>query len=165
MTHEYDFVRLKSFSLARAQGRALVELHMLSQSHQSLPRLRRLRPLLGCCSNEEHVVTPDEDLSEFASHLSVDEFLCVGELEVHVGVCGDEESGVFHAPLESDGHLFPGEFGEEWFGVDWDKLWWGVEDVVVRRASVLFCSGGFERIVRKLRLFGEDWFVGGSTCL
>ena len=121
--------------------------------------------LLGCCSDEQHVITPDENLAEFAGHLSVDEFLCVGELEVHVGVCGDEESGVFHAPLESDGHLFPGEFGEEWFGVDWDKLWWGVEDVVVRRASVLFCSGGFERIVRKLRLFGEDWFIGGSTCL
>ena len=78
--------------------------------------------LLGCCSDEQHVITPDENLAEFAGHLSVDEFLCVGELEVHVGVCGDEETGVLHAPLESDGHLFPGEFREEWFGVDWDKL-------------------------------------------
>lgn len=78
-----------------------------------------------------HVVAPDEHFAQTPGQRAVDVllverhrvtvgrgvYLSVGQLEVHVGVNGDEFPAVLHAPLELDDHLLPGETRQEGLGV------------------------------------------------
>jgi hypothetical protein len=55
---------------------------------------------LGRCLDPQDVVAPDQDLTQVAGELLVEEFLRVRQLDVHIGVNGDEAALVFGlAPL------------------------------------------------------------------
>lgn len=57
--------------------------------------------------NPKHIVTSDQDLAERRSHLLVNVLLGVGELDVHVGVDGDEDATVLGlTPFEADDDFF-----------------------------------------------------------
>lgn len=55
----------------------------------------------------KHIITSDQDLAQRGSHLLVNVLLGVGELDVHVGVDGDEDATVFGlSPFETDDDFF-----------------------------------------------------------
>ena len=57
--------------------------------------------------NPKHIITSDQDLAKRGSHLLVNVLLGVGELDVHVGVDGDEDAAVLGlSPFEADDDFF-----------------------------------------------------------
>uniref|UniRef100_A0A7G3AGR6 Putative secreted protein n=1 Tax=Lutzomyia longipalpis TaxID=7200 RepID=A0A7G3AGR6_LUTLO len=67
----------------------------------------------------QDVVAADENLTEITCILTINVFLSVGQLQVHVAVHGHEVSFVLVPPFELHHHCFPGQTVEEGFRVDW----------------------------------------------
>ena len=56
--------------------------------------------------NPQHIITPNQHLSELALVLALDVLDGAAELDVHVAVDADEAAGVLGlAPLEADAHV------------------------------------------------------------
>ena len=64
------------------------------------------------------VVAADEDLTEEASKLSIDEFLRLVQSQVHVGVRRRQYALVFLAPLQPNSDGLAGQIRQEGLGVD-----------------------------------------------
>ena len=92
---------------------------------------------------------PDEDLSQGASVVSVDELLRAGQLEVHVAVRRDEESLVLVAPLELHHDRLPHQRVEEGLRVHRhvSHLVAGFDLASVRNVLYLNLSRFLERVV------------------
>ena len=84
--------------------------------------LRALCRLVGKLSQVENIVTSDKDFAEHAVGFAILELFGVGELQVHVAICADEEALVFHAPLEAHQHGLARLQLQERFRVDWLEL-------------------------------------------
>ena len=66
-----------------------------------------LLPIHRRTLDPKHIITSDQDLAQRGSHLLVNVLLGVGELDVHVGVDGDEDAAVFGlSPFEADDDFF-----------------------------------------------------------
>ena len=115
----------------------------------------------------QHIVAPNQHLSELSLVLALDVLDGAAELDVHVGVDADEASGVLGlAPLEADAHVVvdeglqhgPRVHGDEllaersvsWFVVGWEGLVVGFGGAltlmvvgffvgVMRRRGYVFC--------------------------
>ena len=73
-------------------------------------------------SQIEDVVATDKDFAEHTVGLAILELFCVGQLQVHVAICADEETLVFHAPFQAHQDRLARLQLEEWFWVYWLEL-------------------------------------------
>lgn len=72
------------------------------------PPSTHLHVLLLCFivrRDPENVVASDEHLTQTAARLSINPFLGVGKLNVHVRVDRDEQTSVLLAPLQTDANF------------------------------------------------------------
>ena len=70
-------------------------------------------------AHPEHVVAPYENFSQIPGFFAVDDFVRVGELQIHVRVRGHQKTSVGHAgPFQFHEDFLPGQRCQERFRVD-----------------------------------------------
>ena len=70
-------------------------------------------------AHPEHVIAPYENFSQIPGFFAVDDFVRVGELQIHVRVRGHQKTSVGHAgPFQFHEDFLPGQRCQERFRVD-----------------------------------------------
>ena len=70
-------------------------------------------------THPEHVIAPYENFSQIPGFFAVDDFVRVGELQIHVRVRGHQKTSVGHAgPFQFHEDFLPGQRCQERFRVD-----------------------------------------------